>query len=803
MSIKILKGLGYFSDPFSQFEQESSTSILGQTTSFLKTSNSTDISVDMSIVPDESFFASNGTIYFNRPPPSADTFATADGNVTVADSNSESQLFSLDSAVGPFDTLFHDFEFQAIPFFNFWEEDESINTYLHGDSKLENLPRYIHLKWKTCPNFNTGKRIPSFDVSPVDSRFSDLYGRSKSDAFFSVKGITFFPEHLNNFSLIAHSLANKFLCSGMLMSIVNVPVTPNFVRPSTTTACKVDDDLFLMHPDTVGFSINEIDSNINSLTNTLSKVSAVYDVSRNLKSEERPDQGNFSISLNTLTKNNFSVSSINPSISPLSYNGKISSFNKTNDQNAVEFLAQKISFLNEDSQQKSISPKITFIDSALTAINSADRTSSMTSIEHAENIAAISGILPLTQLMSSNGFNIIEKDLSIPSFPSPSNVNSVEYVGYLIEKYKRNVFGAFELVEEIEIDDESHNEFIDSKVLYGAIYRYRIRSLIRWTRPGNIGVMGRVKSETSPHASQTKTLAFNQSSYFGSEWSKNWCYAAVVDFDPPNPPDEMTARPDSISKKVTLTCKLPLNKQRDISAMRFFKKTQKFNDEYSVWEDISSWAQLQTISSNGSILKDFPAGNVLFEDYEVDAYQTNRIRYVYASQTVSYHGHTSQLSDQLGVRINLDYKRWGEFDVDFVSQKGVSLESFGFCSTIPFSKIFSEIVSKEGRFEFSGRVTLPNVSNELSKMMLDDSTYIARIESLDTGEISDFRFDIKNINLENRVVENYSTMTTSAMQSSAKKSNFSIITKKVKDLDKVSVTKFNPGARFVPMRNDS
>ena len=68
-------------------------------------------------------------------------------------------------------------------------------------------------------------------------------------------------------------------------------------------------------------------------------------------------------------------------------------------------------------------------------------------------------------------------------FDSISEFQGIEYVGYIIDKQRLNrKTGEWHTIDEYKIIGIETNSFIDTRVAYGEIYRYKIRSVLRFTQ---------------------------------------------------------------------------------------------------------------------------------------------------------------------------------------------------------------------------------------------------------------------------------------------------------------------------------
>lgn len=367
-----------------------------------------------------------------------------------------------------------------------------------------------------------------------------------------------------------------------------------------------------------------------------------------------------------------------------------------------------------------------FVDTSVAEALSEERITSIVKPEHAENIAAIARLSSELHVLSDVRSSLAV-DRIIKSYPSSIDSSTVEYVGYVLEKYVRNDRGSFDFLEEIDIDDISVTEYIDRKVLYGKEYRYRIKCLVRWTRDSSVGVEGIRKEE-----SKNSTGSSKQSSYFETEWSAPWATTLLIDKIPPDPPDEIQVIPESSKKRITLTWKCPYDPQRDISQIEIFRRKRlKMADFIEPWKRIAV----------------FPFANGIFFDTDVDFIEDNGgIEYVYSFRSVSRHKEFSFLSVQLAASLTEFFSTLGENDVEFVSCQGVDINAFGSLSTSP-PTIFKEDSVAKTTAVFTGR-NGPAVST------YDDVNYVVRIECLDTGERSDIKLLLDYQDYPNRVSEN-------------------------------------------------
>lgn len=651
--------------------------------------------------------------------------------------NIQPQVFSQESAPAPYETLFTDFQLEAYPFYNFWTRDERTNdSELRGNRKLEDLPRFIKVVWTPAPDLPGPEKNKPRDKSARQIKTVKFAAEIEKPFAFTVKGISFSPNHLQpvNFSQARHSLVNGQIGPGVIESVVEIPFKN--IETHSPKLHQIDEDAFLTSPVTKGIAIQELRAQVHQMTNG---VLGSADLSnQKLSDDARQDKdlwfdGKFAVNRSTQNGGNIELQSVHPSSPALSLSGRTAQRADGDGFDHVLDIVSAVSQPETNVQKRdSAHTKVKFVQPTLGGILDQKKINTMSRPEHAENMMALAHVLPQLESLSQSGIGSLPRKGDITSFPSPMGLKPLEYVGYVLEKYKRNKSGAFEKVEEIEFPSREYSEYYDTKIVYGEVYRYRIRSILRWTRHSSVGPFGRDKMVITKNGSQTSALSQFKSSYFGSEWSERWAYASVIDTMPPPSPDELQVRPESAKRRIFVTFKLPDNQQRDIFQIRLFRKLQDVSGK-----DLTGWTTIQQ----------FGPKNGIYVDSDVDFFQRNGIRYVYSAQCVTYHGEYSAFSEQIGARLNEDHRVHGEYPVDFVSCAGVKSSHFGAFSVYPVRKLRSEIIlqpetpSSQVEFVLQGRNTNGNSS-------LNDKTYWVRVESLDTGEYRDHRVDVDYINLK-------------------------------------------------------
>lgn len=759
MSIKRFTGLGGDSDhPFSVGGQVSTATIRG---------SDSGLGSDISIVVDpangfglaDPFRIDQNRPKFDPPPvvpaatittptqlPGTLTAAGMIGSIpnqgpTMFFPTVQPRVLSQDSAPVPYETIFHDFGLRVMPVYNFWTQDETTNDRDElGDRNLDDVPRYIKVSWDPAP-----------DLSPPINGGFDRYRPTvavllgleiQRPTSISVNGVQFLPDHMQaqNFSLIMNSLANGHVSPGVVSSVIEMPLHTSGLDTYRSLSeldpiHRLDEAAFLRDPGMRGVSLSELVSNIHQMTNGVLGAAAVSDSHVppqivDLRSEIFDD--GFSVHKSPFPGGELQVHAAGSTATSLSLVVR-SAFSQETVEPPVLTLAKNL--VQSDSignVQRFSQVKATFVDLSLGGAILPERIATMSQPQHVEAMTSLASMLPNLEMLNGSALGESPRKISLPSFPTPAGFGGLSYIGYILEKYAKSDAGNFELVETIGLANRELTEYFDTKVKYGGIYRYRIRSVVRWTRPSNVGIDGPEPLTIRSNGSQTQALAPNQSSYFCSEWGLNWEYGQLIDIMPPPPPDEFTVRPDSVRKQVIITFKIPSNPQRDIYIMRIVRKIQD-----SFGRDITSWFP---------IVRDFGAQNVVHIDPHVQFFEDSGYRFVYSAYCISRHGEFSTLCEQLSVRLNKNRKVYGEYPVEFLSCKGVTLDSFGSFSVYPFRKNLTEtvLVPAIGQNRvFQSAVEGLLIGREgMGNSAINSAHHIVRIQSLDTGETGDIRLDV-------------------------------------------------------------
>lgn len=617
------------------------------------------------------------------------------------------------STSGHFSSIFNDFRFEAIPVYNFYVDgEESDDKTSRNGRKLEEIPRYIHLKWRTAPI--TDKPQRSSTSEPTTKRYrSSSSKKEKQVLAFQKRGISFDKTLLENFSSIKGSLANGYVAPGTISAVIELPL-----NRATAENTEIDEQDYLKSKESEGISIHDVQANVNINMNGALGAS---DISKKSTAKSLKNLSNGFFEGSSFIQNDHGNRMIVKNISSSkAVKLELQTPNKVNEaKTVVDDACNKICGKLYSNELLDFT-EVNFVNPAITGLVSKDKIDFLSAPEHIENMAGIAPFMANLKMLSEVDPELKRKK-NIPSFPATEEESGTRYVGYVIEKYKQNDDGVFSLVDEIDIPDASTKEFIDTKVSYGSLYRYRIRAILKWTRKSNVTHEGFEEGNFfDVDFSQTKSLATHKSSFFASEWNRKWKHAFVIDSVLPGPPDEFMIRPESHKKRIVISWKLPYDPQRDIHYYKLLRKLKNADGK-----DISDWDVIG--------IKMGPT-NVLHFDYDVDFVENNGTIYVYAAQTISKHEEESLLSCQLGCSITSQYLKHGEKEIKQYSSSGVPINAVGSFSVYPPVKRSEEIQVR--------KKILLTLRDGFFKSPFRNKKYVLRLQSLSTGQEKDIPLDI-------------------------------------------------------------
>lgn len=700
--------------------------------------------------------------------------------------------YSLDSGIAPFDTLFDQYDIEARPQYNFWERDEEKTAEEREMRDPAELPRYVKLSWNQAPDVPDPKEFQRRALSGKVAGARDQFTQLSPFGFGShaIVGALVAGEQVTPTSLKPESFkdnclksSNGHMCAGMVEAVVSVPV--GFVTPPPKPDPKIiDEDEFLANSQKWwGISYAEANAALARLRSSVCGAQALLARDGTAASADAL-AGKFGLRSSADSHDVTGASGGSPAVS---FSGLAGESSRTKPQKRVqELLGQAIPELSKLREYHSVRVKLIHTDCP--GLVTEKRVNGMGLPHHADSLVALAQHAVDLSIYADAGVQQHVRDPKLPSDVVPDVVRPVEYVGYIIEKWEL-IDGAFKLVDTYYIPGREYTDYYDSAVKYGATYRYRIRGVLRWSRPKGVGPLGPYHARELQ--SSINTLTPNEVSYFCTSWNGDWAYAQVIDSSAPDAPDELTARPVSApdstgGPSVHVSFRLPANPQRDINKMVLYRKLQGDDGR-----DITGWVQVREFVENLSdptrqgtrrvysavmehqqdditgtkffttesdSMEDFVEygpSNALYVDHDVRYWgRENSYRYVYAAACFTRHGERSPLSDQIAVRLNPEWKRDGELPAEFVSLAGVDIDfDSGPFSTYPETRTRSEVTF--GPADGSRRAGIAVMAQErVAGSVLVPSSYVMRVESLDTGEKVDVpvTISVKNLPEEVRVV---------------------------------------------------
>ena len=683
------------------------------------------------------------------------------------------------SGIAPYETLFHDFMLQAEPVYNFWEQNEETSDGMQqGNRDLTDIPRYIQLWWNQAPDIKDPDKYRKDRLKGQDPNARSVFTKLSPFGFGSHEivssaqnGMLMVPAHMqpDSFQSNANNLANGHVFSGIIEATSEVK--ENQVKPQNEASTSlIDEDDFLADSSHSGLSFSAVNSALWHWKSSIFGLNVVMGgdqfLSKNAKlQKDYLFDGQFAMSAPSNT-NGPGIKAANPSSPGLSLKGRTAIGRTSIIARIFETIPAAVPPPPVPVPVQSVKVKLLHTDLGNLYDNA--HVNAMTEPHHAENAIALVPFVGNLVAYAAAGMQHYKRDVAIPGNPVAADlVKPLEYIGYVIEKFEQTD-GSFKKVDTFYVPGREYDSFNDAEIKYGATYRYRIRGVLRWSRPKEVGILG--KDPTTASANININMTPYDVSYFGSEWSKEWAYSRALDYQKPNPPDELVVRPISGYKDelgsptpaIEVTFKFPYNPQRDINKMTLWRKLV---DENNI--EVSDWVQVQEVNDElrqGTLLRvsteyeheqdditgtklharenervetfvEYAPSNSRYLDLDVEYNH----KYIYAALCETRHGEVSALSDQLAARVNKYWQRDGEFPVEFVSCAGVDIDY----DTGPF-RVYPEVRDRteiifNTRFDREKHEWIPATigftgQDRLAQKMLNGNNYIARVESLDNGQ---------------------------------------------------------------------
>jgi hypothetical protein len=222
----------------------------------------------------------------------------------------------------------------------------------------------------------------------------------------------------------------------------------------------------------------------------------------------------------------------------------------------------------------------------------------------------------------ANGNSLI-KDRNSPDAVAGANESS-RYVGYVIIKERLRDLQSenFEIVETIIIPKANKKSYIDTKIAYGEVYRYKIRSIYKFINKKKLPMFDDpdiILNDDVIEKNFVNTSLLNNAFYFDSQFSDE-IEVAAVDERRPDPPFNFKVIPNSKSKSMFLTWNQK-QQQKDVVGFNVYRR------------DVSGSFEKINQELLGTRNNSFTDKNV---DYNKE--------YIYAVQSFDYHDNPSKLT---------------------------------------------------------------------------------------------------------------------------------------------------------------
>src|SRR3990167_1380673 len=304
------------------------------------------------------------------------------------------------------------------------------------------------------------------------------------------------------------------------------------------------------------------------------------------------------------------------------------------------------------------------------------------------------------------------RDIKIKSeepigFKSIPELVGLDYMGYIIEKERLDdTTNKWIKIDEYKIIGPDANIFKDTRLAFGNAYRYRIRSVSRYTvKKHTIGFFG----------SPSKT--YYTSFYYESRKS-DWVYINTQDSALPNYPEAIDITVNSYEKLVRISWLKPLDRENLLRSYNVYRR-EKIGDR---------WKKLAVLNEKDN----------LFTDTKVEIGK----KYIYSLSSNNLHGIESFLSFQVQVELNGNIKiEKKEKPLVFISGPGLKP-----------TEVFDTIKSFTRKVE--NIIARKNISlSPAKKLDEDEKILLLKIKSLDTHETQELRVVLKNLNIGNELKE--------------------------------------------------
>ena len=288
---------------------------------------------------------------------------------------------------------------------------------------------------------------------------------------------------------------------------------------------------------------------------------------------------------------------------------------------------------------------ITFSDNLISDIINTigDKQLSIFSDEFAA-VTTLAQTTQATERASANPYSLSQEDWDVEIDPitttSASGLSKsalpIYHVGYIVEKYGEQVDGSLKTYDKIIFEDPSSKELIDKNVRYGAVYKYRIRSIYRFQTESVIS--------TGTFSYSTVTASYLVAST-GAQAVVN-----CIEVIPPLPPTDINFI--QTQDGLHISWNFPINTQQDIKRFQLFKR-KNINEPFSLVREFYFDDSLSPVSSPERI----PASLVTRSSYPIKSYIDSNFNsfddtYIYALCSIDARALSSGYSSQYQVNFN-------------------------------------------------------------------------------------------------------------------------------------------------------
>lgn len=201
--------------------------------------------------------------------------------------------------------------------------------------------------------------------------------------------------------------------------------------------------------------------------------------------------------------------------------------------------------------------------------------------------------------------------------------NSIELIGYVIDKFEQLGDGTYKQYEPIIIEDIDKQTFVDTYVKYNRNYCYAIRTVALFNVPA-------IDISTGDVAT-IQVL-------FASKQTKR--YVKIFDGVAPPPPADITYTWNYETNKLLIHWSFPPNPQRDIKKFQVFRRAT-LNDPFELLREYDFDDSIVKSSSRENVVKTLttqmtdPMTSYVDDEFDVNS------RYIYTICSIDAHGLTS------------------------------------------------------------------------------------------------------------------------------------------------------------------